>query len=157
MNCLGSSRRAHLLALAALAAAAITVGCATGPAQPPPVDESLLAPAGFRLIVATTTQQKEHLETLTPGRFRAMERNGVPYYVYPVASKNGMYVGTQKEYQAYLKLHPDGNANLPVRLEAQTQKDQANYAKEDKIMQNATQRDLSDPWDFWPNFGFGGP
>jgi hypothetical protein len=157
MNCFDASRRAHLVMLTALAAAAIAVGCSTAPPQASPVDESLLPAAGFKLIVATTTQQKEHLQTLTPGQFRAMERNGVPYYVYPVASKTGMYVGTQKEYQAYLKLHPDGNANLGAQLQAQTNKDQAGYAKEDKIMQNATQRDLSDPWDFWPNFGFGGP
>ncbi len=157
MNCFDASRRAHLVMLTALAAAAIAVGCSTAPPQASPVDESLLPAAGFKLIVATTTQQKEHLQTLTPGQFRAMERNGVPYYVYPAASKTGMYVGTQKEYQAYLKLHPDGNANLTAQLQSQTAKDQAGYAKEDRIMQNATQRDLSDPWDFWPNFGFGGP
>jgi hypothetical protein len=142
-------RPTHWLRTLSVFAVAIVAGCASSPPGPPPVDESLLSPAGFKVIVATTTQQKEHLQTLTPGQFRAMERNGVPYYLYPDAAKNRIYVGTQKEYQAYLKLHPEGNANLTARLQSQTTKDEAGYAKEDKIMENATQRDLSDPWYYW--------
>ena len=153
MKCLPTSRRAYLLGLSsALAVAAIAAGCANTPPSPSPADENLLSAAGFKVIVATTVQQQEHLQTLSPGKFRAMERNGTPYYVYPDAAKNRIYVGTQKEYQAYLRLHPENNENLQNEPKAQQAADRASYAKQDKGMQNATQRDLSDPYFFWPSF-----
>ena len=154
MSCVWVSLQRYLLGiLSALAAAAVAVGCASAPPSPPPVDESLLSAAGFKVIVATTVQQQEHLQTLTPGKFRAVERNSVPYYLYPDAAKNRIYVGTEKEYQAYLRLHPGNNENLQNELNAQQAADRASYAKQDKGIQNATQRDLSDPYFFWPSFG----
>ena len=154
MSCVWVSLQRYLLGiLSALAAAAVAVGCASAPPSPPPVDESLLSAAGFKVIVATTVQQQEHLQTLAPGKFRAVERNSVPYYLYPDAAKNRIYVGTEKEYQAYLRLHPGNNENLQNELNAQQAADRASYAKQDKGIQNATQRDLSDPYFFWPSFG----
>lgn len=150
----GLSRREYLLGmLCAWALLAIASGCATtAPAAAPPPDENALSAAGFKVIVATTPKQQEHLQSLTPGKLSAMERNNVPYYVYPDAGRNRIYVGTQKEYQAYLKLHPDGNVNVASALTAQQAADQASYMKQDEAMRKADKRDLSDPFWFWPSF-----
>jgi hypothetical protein len=151
MKCLWTSHRAKLLAiLSAFAVAAIAGGCAT--TAPPAPDESLLSAAGFKVLVAKTAQQQEHLQSLPPGKIRAMERNGTPYFVYPDAVNNRIYVGTQKEYQAYLRLHPENNGNPQNQLNAQQAADLASYGKQDDAMQKATKRDLSDPYFFWPSF-----
>lgn len=150
------SRRGYLLGvMCAWALMAIAAGCGTTatlpPASPPP-DEGALSAAGFKVIVATTTKQQEHLQSMTPGKLSAMERNNIPYYVYPDAIRSRIYVGTQKEYQAYLKLHPEGNVNMGSALTAQQVADQASYMKQDEGMRKADKRDLSDPFWFWPSF-----
>ena len=132
-----------------LVLSALAVGCASAP---PPPDESALSAAGFKVVVAKTPQQQEHLRNLTPGQLTAMERNGTPFFVYPDMAKNQIYVGTQKEYQVYRRLRPDAGPSPQDKLNAQHAADMASYLKQDAAMQKANTRDLSDPYYFWPSF-----
>lgn len=137
----------------ALAALAIVCGCAGTP-QPPPVDETQLGAAGFKILAAKTVQQQEHLQTLPPGVITEWQRTGKHYFIYPDAAHNRVYVGTAKEYAAYQRLRP---GNYPS-LAAQQAADMASYEKQDAAMQNNTQRDLADPYYFWGSFdGLGLP
>jgi hypothetical protein len=152
MKRLWTSHRANLIGLLiAFAVSALAVGCASTP--PPPLDESALSAAGFKVVFAKTPQQQEHLRSLQPGQITAMERNGTPFFVYPDAAKNKIYVGTQKEYQAYQRLRPNSGPSAQDKLNAQHAADMASYLKQDNAMQKANTRDLSDPYYFWPAFG----
>ncbi len=130
-------------ALAVLGLAA----CAT--TAPPPPNESLLAAAGFKRIEATRREQQLHLQALAPGRVSAMQRNGREFYVYPDPSGKALYVGTPKEFAAYQQGRTQGGPGLSAQANA----DMASYAKQDVAMQQATTRDMSDPWLWWPDFG----
>ena len=127
----------------ALLLCALAVGCASTPPVP---NESQLTAAGFKVLVAKTPRQIEHLQSLTPGTVTAMERNGTPFYVYPDAAKSQIYVGTPREYQAYLKLNP-GAAST-----SQQAGDMSSYLKQDTAMRKDDKRDLNDPYYFWPSF-----
>jgi hypothetical protein len=131
-------------------ALAMAAGCAS--TAPPMPDETRLSAAGFKVIVAKSAQQQEHLQSLAPGKIRAMERNGTPFYVYPDAAKNQIYVGTQKQYQAYLRLDPQYNGNVQAQLNAQQAADLAAYGKQDVAIQKETKKDLADPYYFWPSW-----
>jgi hypothetical protein len=139
--------------LGAMAAMLFAVGCASTATPPRPPDESLLAAAGFKVLEATTPEQQQRLQSLPPGKMRAVQRNGMHFFVYPDAAANRIYVGTQKEYQAYLQLRP-GQVNLQDQLNAQQAADMAAYVKQDDAMQKANQRDLSDPYLGWPSFDY---
>jgi hypothetical protein len=132
--------------LIAVALAAFAQGCAS-PGPPPPDRNQLLA-AGFKIVVATTSQQREHLQTLPPGKITEWQRNGAHFFVYPDAAKNQLYVGTPKEYAAYQRPQ---RGNYPT-LAQQQAADMASYNKQDAAMQKNTNRDLSDPYFFWPSF-----
>jgi hypothetical protein len=119
------------------------VGCAGTPPAPPPT-ENLLVTAGFKTVVASTAQQLQHLPTLPAGRVTVVTQTGKNYFVYPDLAKNQIYVGTEKQYQAYLKLRAQNN--LP------TVNPEAAYFKQDAAMRNATVRDESAPWLMWPDF-----
>src|ERR1700752_4530247 len=88
---------ARLLAALALLLAA----CATTSVAPPP-DERLLTEAGFKTVPASTAQQQQHLQSLPPATLTEWQQTGKHYYVYPDVAANKLYVGTPKEYQAYL-------------------------------------------------------
>src|SRR5262249_2597426 len=90
-----------LALLGSLMLLTLAAGCASSPPAP---DTSQLAAAGFKVLVATTKQQQEHLQGLPPGRITAMQRTGAHFYVYPDAAANKLYVGTPREYAAYQKL-----------------------------------------------------
>jgi len=130
------------------ALALLAIGCAGTTTQPWP-DEAQLLAAGFTVVVAKTSQQQEHLQSLTPGKITEWQRNGVHYFVYPDAAKKQIYVGTPKEYDAYLRLVPGGGA---APLAQQQAKDLASYNKQDAAMQMYTHRDLADPYYFWDSF-----
>ena len=147
-----SHRLNSIAVVITFALSALAVGCASTPTSPPPPDESALSAAGFKVVLAKTSQQQEHLRSLTPGQITAMERNGTPFFVYPDAAKNQIYVGTQKEYQAYRRLRPDGGPSPQDKLNAQHAADMASSLKQDTAMQKANTRDLSDPYYFWPSF-----
>ena len=85
--------------LAALASAMLVAGGAVAAA--PPIDERQLLDAGFKTLVATTKVQQEWVGGLPAGKIRAMQRTGKKYFIYPDASRNQIYVGGPKEYEAY--------------------------------------------------------
>jgi hypothetical protein len=76
------------------------------------------------------------------------QRTGVHFYVYPDATKNQIFVGTEKEYAAYRRLYPNGGPTLAQ----QRATDMASYNKQDAAMQMYTARDLADPYYFWDSF-----
>lgn len=136
---------------ATLALATLIAACATpGPA---PVDQSQLQAAGFKVIPAKTPQQFEHLQSLPPGKLTEWQRTGKHFFLYPDVAKRQLYVGTPKEYQAYLRLVPGAGPTL----EQQQASDMASYAKQDAAMQMYTTRDLNDPYYFWGIDGLGWP
>src|SRR5262245_40946216 len=123
--------------LRAFAILLLVAGCASAPQPPPPVDEAQLTAAGFKVVVAKTPQQLEHVKALPQGQITGWQRTGVHYFIYPDAAHDRIYVGTPKEYAAYQRLRP---GNYPS-LAAQDAANMASYEKQDKAMQNYTQRD----------------
>ena len=63
--------------------------------------EALLAQSGFKAITVTTPKQQQAVSNLTLGRVSAVKYNGKLFYVYPTAQKDRIYVGKQKQYNAY--------------------------------------------------------
>jgi hypothetical protein len=63
--------------------------------------ENLLTQAGFKLITVTTPKQQQAVSQLAHGRVSAVKYNGKLYYVYPTAQKDKIYVGRQRQYNAY--------------------------------------------------------
>ena len=63
--------------------------------------ESLLAQSGFKVITVTTPKQQQAVSGLAQGRCSAVTYNGKLYYVYPTGTKDRIYVGRQKQYNAY--------------------------------------------------------
>ncbi len=104
---------------------------------PPPPDENQLLAAGFKVLVAKTTQQQEHLQSLPPGRVTELQRTGTHFFVYPDAAKNQLYLGTPKEYAAYRRLRPGDYPTLAQQEAA----DMASYNKQDAAMQKNTNRE----------------
>jgi len=82
-------------AVLALLAACQTTG--TSVAQ----KESLLAQSGFKVITVTTPKQQQAVNGLAQGRCSAVTYNGKLYYVYPTATKHSIYLGRQKQFNAY--------------------------------------------------------
>ena len=139
-------RRCVFTLFRTFAVAAILLGCASPP--PPAPDESQLLAAGFKMLVAKTVQQQEHLRTLAPGKITEWQRNGAHFFVYPDVAKNQLYVGTPKEYAAYRRVRPDEGPTLSQ----QRATEMASYEKQDAAMQMYTNRDLADPYYFWDSF-----
>jgi hypothetical protein len=63
--------------------------------------EFLLAQSGFKVITVTTPQQQQAIDGLTQYRVLAVKYNGKLYYVFPTAKKDKIYVGKQKQFNAY--------------------------------------------------------
>jgi hypothetical protein len=63
--------------------------------------QNLLAQAGFKFITVTTPKQQQAVSQLAQGRCSAVKYNGKLYYVFPTAQKDKVYVGRQKQYNAY--------------------------------------------------------
>ena len=84
------------MAVLALMAACQTTGT-SGVAQ----KESLLSQSGFKVITVTTPKQQQAVSGLAQSRCSAVKYNGKLYYVYPTGTKDRIYVGRQKQYNAY--------------------------------------------------------
>jgi hypothetical protein len=108
-----------------------------------PIDERQLLDVGFKVLVADTNVKQAWVRGLPPGKIRAMQRTGKKFFIYPDATRNQVYVGGPKEYEAYVKLRPEnGGADAQkAALEAS-----AYRMKQSEAMQKATARDLSDPF-----------
>lgn len=133
--------------LSVLALSALIVGCGSTPPAPPPAtpqNDSLLVAAGFKTVVASTDKQLQALPMLPAGQVTAVTQTGKNYFVYPDLAKNRIYVGTEKQYQAYMTLRAQNN--LP------TADPQHSYFKQDAAMRKADTRDESVPWDVFPDF-----
>src|SRR5947199_432311 len=63
--------------------------------------EFLLAHSGFKVITVTTSKQQQAVNGLAQGRCSAVTYNGKLYYVYPTGTKDKIYVGRQKQFNAY--------------------------------------------------------
>jgi hypothetical protein len=62
---------------------------------------NLLAQAGFKFIAVTTPKQQQAVSQLAQGRCSAVKHNGKLYYVFPTTKKDQIFVGRQKQYNAY--------------------------------------------------------
>ena len=82
---------------------ALITGCeTTGTGQSVSAQkEALLAQSGFKVITVTTPKQQQAISGLAMGRCSAVKYNGKLYYVYPTATKDRIYVGRQKQFNAY--------------------------------------------------------
>jgi len=63
--------------------------------------EFLLAQSGFKVITVTTPKQQQAINGLAQYRISAVKYNGKLYYVFPTATKDKIYVGRQKQFNAY--------------------------------------------------------
>src|SRR5881392_4494868 len=85
-----------------VAALALMAACqTTSTSQSGPQKEPLLAQSGFKTITVTTPKQQQAVSGLAQGRVSAVKYNGKLYYVYPTGTKDRIYVGRQKQYNAY--------------------------------------------------------
>ncbi len=86
------------MAILSLLVACQTTGSSqAGPSQ----KENLLAQSGFKTITVTDPKQQQAVNGLTQGRVSAVKYNGKLYYVYPIATKDKIYVGKQRQFSAY--------------------------------------------------------
>ena len=130
----------------------LAAGCANAPQSPPP-SEDLLVAAGFKTVVARTPAQQQHLQTLQQGSVSQYQQTGKHYYVYPDIPNNRLYVGTPKEYQAYLALRTRDGLPNPAPSNVSTS-DMQHYLKQDAAMMKADAQDATiPPWAIWPEFG----
>jgi hypothetical protein len=63
--------------------------------------EALLSQSGFKVITVTTPKQQQAINGLAQGRVSAVKYNGTLYYVFPTGTKDRIYVGKQKQFNAY--------------------------------------------------------
>ena len=85
-----------------VAALALIAACqTTSTSQSGPQKEPLLAQSGFKTITVTTPKQQQAVSGLAQGRVSAVKYNGKLYYVYPTGTKDRIYVGRQKQFNAY--------------------------------------------------------
>src|SRR5438094_7980504 len=89
---------ASSIAVLALMSACQTTGTGQAAASQ---KESLLSQSGFKVITVTTTKQQQSVSGRGQGRCSAVKYNGKLYYVYPTGTKDRIYVGRQKQYNAY--------------------------------------------------------
>jgi hypothetical protein len=75
--------------------------------------EALLAQSGFKVVTVTTTTQQQAVNGLTQGRVSAVKYNGKLYYVFPTGTKDRIYVGRQKQFNAYKQALAGQKASHP--------------------------------------------
>ena len=81
--------------------------------------EFLLAQSGFRVITVTTPKQQQAINRLAQYRVSAVKYNGKLYYVFPTATKDKIYVGKQKQFNAYKQALAGQLASQPASQQAQ--------------------------------------
>src|SRR5262249_3173517 len=80
--------------------------------------EFLLAKSGFKVITVTTPTQQQAINGLAQYRVSAVEYNGKLYYVFPTAKKDKIYVGKQKQFNAYKQALAGKAASHPASRQA---------------------------------------
>ena len=137
------TRRAHSRNVMWALAFAMSVFIAGGAgAATTRIDESQLLALGFKVLVPATAAQEKWVQSLAPGKIRAMQRNGKKFFLCPDASRKQIYVGGPNEYAAYQELHPESRQ----RTQEAANSTSAYRQKQDDTMRKATARDLSDPF-----------
>jgi hypothetical protein len=101
----------------ALLAACQTTGTTDVVAQ----KEALLTQSGFKVITVTTPKQQQAVANLTQGRVTAVKYNGKVYYVFPTGTKDKIYVGRQKQFNAYKQALAAAYASHPAAQPAAAQ------------------------------------
>jgi hypothetical protein len=93
--------------VSAMVASVIVTACQTAATNQAEVagskKEFLLAESGFKVITVTSAKQQQAINGLAQYRVSAVKYNGKLYYVFPTATKDKIYVGKQKQYDAYKK------------------------------------------------------
>ena len=97
-------------AVLALLAACQTTGTGDVIAQ----KEALLAQSGFRTVMVTTPKQQQAVSRLTVGRVTAVHYNGKLFYVFPTGTKDKIYYGHQKQFNAYKQALAAAYASHPA-------------------------------------------
>jgi hypothetical protein len=85
----------------AIAVLALISACQTTGTGAVAQKESLLSQSGFKTMTVTDPKQQQAVSGLAQGRCSAVTYNGKLYYVFPTATKDKIYVGRQKQYNAY--------------------------------------------------------
>ena len=83
--------------------------------------ESLLSQSGFKVITVTAPKQQQAVSGLAQGRCSAVTYNGKTYYVFPTATKDKVYVGRQKQFNAYKAALQAHVASHPAAQQAAAQ------------------------------------
>src|SRR5882762_5023002 len=76
--------------------------------------EYLLTQSGFKVITVTTPKQQQAINGLAQYRVSAVKYNGKLYYVFPTATKDKIYVGRQKQFNAYKRALAAQQAGQPA-------------------------------------------
>src|SRR6266446_3865503 len=107
----------------AMAILALVAGCQTMATNQAELatskKENLLAQAGFKVKTVTTPKQQQQVSMLAVDKVSAVKYNGKLYYVYPTAKKDQIYVGKQKQFDAYKKALAAQQASQPASQQAQ--------------------------------------
>jgi len=103
-----------MAALALMAACQTTSTSGQGSAK-----ENLLAQSGFKVITVTTPKQQQAINGLAQYRVSAVKYNGKLYYVFPTATKDKIYVGRQKQFNAYKQALAAQKASHPASQQGQ--------------------------------------
>jgi len=104
----------------AMSALALIAACQTTTNQAASAQkENLLAQSGFKVITVTTPKQQQAINGLAQYRVSAVKYNGKLYYVYPTATKDKIYVGKQKQFNAYKTALAAQQASQPAGQQAQ--------------------------------------
>jgi len=81
--------------------------------------EFLLAQSGFKVITVTTPKQQQAINGLTQYRVSAVKYNGKLYYVFPTGTKDKIYVGKQKQFNAYKQALAGQQVTKPASQQGQ--------------------------------------
>ena len=81
--------------------------------------EFLLTQSGFKVITVTTPKQQQAINGLAQYRVSAVKYNGKLYYVFPTATKDKIYVGRQKQYNAYMSALAAQQGGQPASQQTQ--------------------------------------
>ncbi len=81
--------------------------------------EFLLAQSGFKVITVTTPKQQQAINGLAQYRVSAVKYNGKLYYVFPTSTKDKIYVGKQRQFNAYKQALAGQQASQPASQQAQ--------------------------------------
>src|SRR5690242_21342917 len=76
--------------------------------------EFLLAESGFKVITVTTAKQQQAINGLAEYRVSAVKYQGKLYYVFPTVKKDKIYVGRQKQFDAYKQALAGQQASQPA-------------------------------------------